>query len=177
MKQLSEVIWEFEKEGQMRVPARVYGTKVLVDQMARDRSFWQLKNVAQLPGIIRAALCMPDGHEGYGFPIGGVAAFGMEDGVISPGGVGYDINCGVRLLRTDLTPEQVKPKIKELTAALFKNVPSGVGSKSKLRMSRQELDAAVSAGVNWAIEKGYGERRMRKGARRTAAYPAQTRAR
>ncbi len=89
MKKISEVKWELEKEGKMRVPARIFASEPLIQMMKRDRSFGQLKNVAQLPGIVNAALCMPDGHEGYGFPIGGVAAFGMEDGIISPGGVGY----------------------------------------------------------------------------------------
>ena len=89
MKKLSEVCWEIEKEAEMRVPGRVYGTDAIIERMKKDRTFWQLKNVAHLPGIVNAALCMPDGHEGYGFPIGGVAAFGMEDGVVSPGGVGY----------------------------------------------------------------------------------------
>lgn len=156
MKQISDGIWEIEKTGDMRVPARIFGTETLVERMQRDRTFWQIKNVATLPGILKAAMVMPDGHEGYGFPIGGVAAFDMEKGVISPGGVGYDINCGVRLLTTELTPAEVRPKINDLINTIFKNIPSGVGSKGRLRLTTRELDDAVTRGVDWAIEHGYG---------------------
>ena len=156
VKRISDVIWEFEKEGDMNVPARAYAIEPIFEQMKRDRTFTQLKNVATLPGIIRAAMVMPDGHEGYGFPIGGVAAFDIEKGVISPGGVGYDINCGVRLITTPLTIAEIRPKLKDLVEALFKEVPSGVGSKGKIRLEKKDLDIAVSEGVDWAIGKGYG---------------------
>ncbi len=152
---INEVKWRIEKTGQMKVPVVIYATEKLKEQMKRDRTFWQAQNVAQLPGIVGASFVMPDGHEGYGFPIGGVAAFD-ETGVISPGGVGYDINCGVRLLTTPLASEEVKPKIRELMKELFDNVPSGVGSTGKLRITKEELDKAVTEGVYWAIEKGYG---------------------
>jgi tRNA-splicing ligase RtcB len=154
---IKEAVWQIEKTGQMKVPVQMYATEKLQEQMKRDRTIWQASNVAQLPGIVNASFVMPDGHEGYGFPIGGVAAFDeAEGGIISPGGVGYDINCGVRLLTTPLTIKDAKPKIKELMRALFGNVPSGVGSKGKIRCTPQELDKAVVDGVQWAIAKGYG---------------------
>jgi len=156
MKQVSDAVWELEREGRMNVPARIFANKSIVAQMGEGRTFGQLKNVASLPGIVKGALLMPDGHEGYGFPIGGVAAFDMEKGVISPGGVGYDINCGVRLISTDLKKEEVSAKMRQLVDLLFKNVPSGVGSKGKIRLSQRELDDAIVGGVDWAIEKGYG---------------------
>lgn len=155
LQKLAEAKWQMEKSGPMRVPMVVYATDKLIEQMKRDRTYWQAQNVAQLPGIVNASFVMPDGHEGYGFPIGGVAAFD-ETGIISPGGVGYDINCGVRLLTTPLTADEVKPKIRELMKGLFDNVPSGVGSKGKLRLTREELDKAVTEGVQWAIRNGYG---------------------
>ena len=156
MKKVSDAIWEIEKEGKMRVPAHIFATEKMLSTMGKDRTFGQLKNVASLPGIVGNACLMPDGHEGYGFPIGGVAAFDMEEGVISPGGVGYDINCGVRLITTPLKVAEVKEKMRPLVDLLFKNVPSGVGSKGKLRVTDRELEEAITHGINWAIEKGYG---------------------
>ncbi len=156
-KKVGECVWEKEKSGNMRVPVRIYANEKLFNGMQRDRSISQALNVASLPGIVRAAMVMPDGHEGYGFPIGGVAAFDPEEkGIVSPGGVGYDINCGVRSILTGLDPSVVRPKIGALMTALFNNIPSGVGSKSKLRLSPSELDDAVSLGAKWAVEKGYG---------------------
>jgi len=147
-----------EMEGKMRVPARIFATPKLFETMGKDRSFSQLRNVASLPGIVKNALLMPDGHEGYGFPIGGVAAFDMETGVISPGGVGYDINCGVRLIVTPIKKTELEAKKRQLIDALFKNVPSGVGSKGKLRVEHRQLDEAITRGIDWAIEQGYGTR-------------------
>ena len=118
----------------MRVPARLYASGALLEQMD-DGVFEQVTNVACLPGIVRAALCMPDGHWGYGFPIGGVAAFRADSGVISPGGIGFDINCGMRLVRTDLLEDEVRPRLPELIGALFGSVPSGVGAKGIVRLS------------------------------------------
>ena len=155
-REISEAVWEMDRTGDMRVPVRIIAVKPLLEQMRRDRTFWQIRNVASMPGIVKHALVMPDGHEGYGFPIGGVAAFDADEGIISPGGVGYDINCGVRLVTTPLTYDDVKPKIGLLIRELFKNVPSGVGSKGRLRLSRQELEEALVGGVEWAIEQGYG---------------------
>ena len=127
---LADAVWEIpstEKSG-MLVPARIYGTKSILESMDAG-VFEQVTNVACLPGIQKYALCMPDGHWGYGFPIGGVAAFDVRNGIISPGGVGYDINCGMRLLRTDLTLADVKPRLGALMTELFRTVPAGVGAK------------------------------------------------
>ncbi|OYT40192.1 MAG: RNA-splicing ligase RtcB [Candidatus Altiarchaeales archaeon ex4484_43] len=120
------------------------------------KDFKQAVNVAQLPGIQKASLVMPDGHYGYGFPIGGVAAFDLEEGIVSPGGVGYDINCGVRLLTTNLMEKEVRPKLKNLVDKLFTNVPSGVGVKGKLRITEAELDRVALKGARWAVERGLG---------------------
>ncbi len=158
LKQTDKAIWMMEKEGEMKVPAYIMANDKIIEGMKKDRTMSQLQNVASIEGIVKHALLMPDGHEGYGFPIGGVAAFDAETGVVSPGGVGYDINCGVRLLKTNLTADQVRPKIKELCDKLFVNVPSGVGSESKLRITHEELDVAVTQGVDWAIDKGYGRK-------------------
>ena len=157
LKKISNAIYELPKAENMKAPALVFGLPQIIGQMKRDRTLWQLKNVAALPTIVKSALVMPDGHEGYGFPIGGVAAFPKEGGIVSPGGVGYDINCGVRLVTTPLSVEEVRPKIRELCDTMFSNVPSGVGSKSqKLRVDVEELEDVSVRGVNWAIEKGYG---------------------
>ena len=157
-KKVGKSTWLMEKQGEMKVPAYIFANENLIKDIHKDRTIQQLKNVAGLKGIVKHALLMPDGHEGYGFPIGGVAAFDGETGVVSPGGVGYDINCGVRMLTTDLTEEEVRPKIVDLCNTLFKNVPSGVGSEGRLRISAEELDEAVKMGVDWAIEKGYGNK-------------------
>jgi len=156
VKNIGNAKWQIDKQGAMRVPAIIYANDKLIEKIKTDRTMRQLTNVATMPGIIDAAYVMPDAHEGYGFPIGGVAAFGMEDGVVSPGGVGYDINCGVRLIRTNMTAEELKPKMKELMDALFTNVPSGVGSKGRLRLDRGDLDKALVDGAKWVVEQGYG---------------------
>jgi tRNA-splicing ligase RtcB len=152
-----ECIWEIpadEKPG-MRVPARIYASEALLGQMDQG-VFEQVTNVACLPGIVRAALCMPDGHWGYGFPIGGVAAFRAEDGVISPGGIGFDINCGMRLLRTTLTEDEVRPKLRELVDGLFAAVPSGVGAHGLVRLTETEFRDVMVRGAGWCIARGYG---------------------
>ncbi len=149
--------WEIPRTGDMRVPARIFASEELMKNMQGDRTIWQIQNVATLPGLVTAANVMPDGHEGYGFPIGGVAAFDPErGGVVSPGGVGYDINCGVRLVLTNLTEKDITAKKRELVDLLFKNVPSGVGVKGKIRLQEKQLEEAVTRGVPWAIEQGWG---------------------
>lgn len=152
--QIRPAVWEFREEG-MNVPGRVYATEKLFRQI-EEGVFKQVSNVGRLPGILKASMAMPDAHYGYGFPIGGVAAFDLDEGVISPGGVGYDINCGVRLLTTNLTVEQVRPKLRDLIDGLFKNIPSGVGSKSKLRIDHSTLNNVCVEGAKWAVENGYG---------------------
>jgi tRNA-splicing ligase RtcB (3'-phosphate/5'-hydroxy nucleic acid ligase) len=140
----------------MRVPARIYASHTLLRNMD-DAVLDQLTNVCFLPGIIKHALCMPDGHSGYGFPIGGVAAIDPDNGVISPGGIGFDINCGVRLIATSLTLDEVKPVLKELVRAMFNRVPSGVGSDGVVRFGKDKLDEAMVLGARWAVQNGYGE--------------------
>jgi tRNA-splicing ligase RtcB len=137
----------------MRVAARVYADDVLWEQIARDRSLDQLMNVATLPGVTRCVYGMPDVHEGYGFPVGGVAAMRAEDGVISPGGVGYDINCGVRLLISDLDVSAVRPRLKELVHELSRTVPSGTGRGSRLSLSEAELDRVLADGCRYLLER------------------------
>jgi tRNA-splicing ligase RtcB len=154
---ISDWIWEIpksEKEG-MRVPARIYASDVLFENMDKG-VFEQITNVACLPGIQKHALCMPDGHWGYGFPIGGVAAFDTENGIISPGGIGFDINCGMRLITTDLKINEVKPRLPELINELFRAVPAGVGSKGVIKASVSQLKDIMERGAEWCIENGYG---------------------
>ena len=158
LKKVDDLIWEVpvEYNRYMRVPARVYADEALLNMMRRDDTLVQALNITQLPGIQKFGITLPDGHQGYGFPIGGVAAFDSEEGIITPGGVGYDINCGVRLMRTDLTYKEVKPKAQELIDRIFRLVPCGVGVGGRIRVSTGQLDRAVSEGVDWAIREGYG---------------------
>src|SRR5512145_1418528 len=157
LSQISDTIWELpisHKPG-MRVPARIYATDTLMQTMDAG-VFEQVSNVATLPGIVRAAYCMPDGHWGYGFPIGGVAAMDAATGVISPGGIGFDINCGMRLVVTNLTYAEVKPHLKELVDALYKRVPAGVGSTGFVRLSQETFGDVVTEGARWCVQRGYG---------------------
>ncbi len=158
LKKVDDLIWEVpvEYNRYMRVPARVYADESLLNMMRRDDTLFQALDITQLPGIQKYGITLPDGHQGYGFPIGGVAAFDSEEGIITPGGVGYDINCGVRLMRTDLTYKEVKPKAQELIDRIFRLVPCGVGVGGRIRVSTSQLDRAVSEGVDWAISEGYG---------------------
>ncbi|MFC1801746.1 RtcB family protein [Nanoarchaeota archaeon] len=139
----------------MNVPTRVFTSEKMLKKMQQDRTLEQGKNVACLPGIYKYACVMPDGHEGYGFPIGGVAALDFKTGGISPGGIGYDINCGVRLLRTNLTKEQIYPKIKELLDTLFELVPAGLGS-ANIRVDSEQLNQILDKGSQWAVDNNYG---------------------
>jgi tRNA-splicing ligase RtcB len=158
LRQLSEYMWEIPESFRpgMRVAGRIYADKTLIDKMRTDATLEQCANVATLPGIHKWSITMPDGHEGYGFPIGGVAAMDYDEGVISPGGVGYDINCGVRLIRTNLNEADVKPALPKLLDTLFNNIPSGLGSLGKIRVTQGDLDKVVDDGVEWAIDHGYG---------------------
>lgn len=155
---ISENIWEIPTAycRHMNVPARIYADETLLKAMQQDETLTQAVNITQLPGILEYGVTLPDGHQGYGFPIGGVAAFDIDEGIITPSGVGYDINCGVRLIRTDLTYDMVKPKAKELINRIFKLVPCGVGVGSKIHLPICELENAITEGVEWAINKGYG---------------------
>jgi tRNA-splicing ligase RtcB len=141
----------------MRVPGMVFANDNLMEKMQTDRTLWQCANVTHLPGIYKYAVTLPDGHEGYGFPIGGVAATDYDEGVISPGGVGYDINCGVRLLTTSLSEQAVRPKLAQLAGAIFGNVPSGLGSRRKdFTITSGDLDRLTVEGVQWVIDRGLG---------------------
>jgi tRNA-splicing ligase RtcB len=157
LEKIGSGIWEIPisaKPG-MRVPARIISSDNLIQSLDQG-VINQITNVATLPGIIKHALCMPDGHWGYGFPIGGVAAFDPDDGIISPGGIGFDINCGIRLLRTNITLDEAAPKMKELMDTLFKTVPCGVGSKGMISLGEKEFKKVMVDGVGWCLENGYG---------------------
>ena len=157
LKKISNVVWELPasyKSG-MRVPARIYATEKLVKNM-EEAVLDQISNVATLPGVTKYAMCMPDGHSGYGFPIGGVAAMDLKEGVISPGGIGFDINCGMRLLTADLTWDDVKPRLKQLVDRLYQKVPAGVGSTGFLKLSRADFREVVQQGAKWCVRQGYG---------------------
>ncbi len=157
LNQINEYLFELPvgfKKG-MRVPGRIYGSRKLIENMD-TAVLEQLSNVAFLPGIVSHALCMPDGHSGYGFPIGGVAAMDPDEGVISPGGIGFDINCGVRLMRTSLTQDELKPKLRKLTEALFSRIPSGVGSGGLISLGDDRFNEAITRGAEWAVRNGHG---------------------
>jgi len=156
-KQIEEYVYEVPASyrDDMLVPARFYTDARLLDGVKNDRSLEQLVNTATLPGAVKYALAMPDIHQGYGFPIGGVVATQLPDGVISPGGVGYDINCGVRLLATHLEREAVMPYLDDLTSALYANCPSGVGQGGSIRLKAGELDRIMELGSNWALKRGF----------------------
>ncbi|MHA1301102.1 MAG: RtcB family protein [Candidatus Helarchaeota archaeon] len=157
IKKIDEYIYEISttyKKG-MKVPARVYCNEQLLQAMRKDRTLHQATNITFLPGITKFSAILPDAHQGYGFPIGGVAAIDIETGVVSPGGVGYDINCGVRLVRSNLYEKDMK-QLKELINSLFRNVPSGLGSKGKIKFNRGDLNKAAELGMKWAVENGYG---------------------
>lgn len=148
--------WIIPPVGGMRVPGIIYADERMMKTMGTDESPKQVANVAHLPGIVNHSLAMPDIHWGYGFPIGGVAAFDMEEGIISPGGVGYDINCGVRLMATNLRIDDIAGRVRDLVIALFRNIPAGVGSESTLKLSVDEEKKVLRRGAAWAIDHGYG---------------------
>ncbi|MDY6930972.1 MAG: RtcB family protein, partial [Halobacteriota archaeon] len=158
LKKVRDDVWEIEADYKnfMRVPARFYASSQLLDKIKTDLTIQQAINITSMPGIVKYSLTMPDGHQGYGFPIGGVVACDFDGGVISPGGVGYDINCGVRLIKTDLLEEEIRTYIPELLDGLLKNVPAGLGLSGNLRLSQRDLDDVLSYGSEWVVEKGYG---------------------
>jgi tRNA-splicing ligase RtcB len=175
LSQVSAVEWRVEPRRAMRVPAIIYADERLIDQMD-DKVFEQVTNVARLPGIVKASYAMPDAHWGYGFPIGGVAAFDPDQGgVVSAGGVGFDISCGVRSLLTGLTAAEIEPLKRPLADALFAKVPAGVGSTGRIRLGDSDMDAMLAGGARWAVEQGYGEaadlERVEEGGAMPAARP------
>ncbi len=160
LKQIGSCRWEIPQDYKagMKVPGLVYADERMLAVIKEEQSLEQVANVAFLPGIVGRSMAMPDIHWGYGFPIGGVAATRVQDGVISPGGVGYDINCGVRLLRTNLNEQEIEPKIHELINHLFKNVPSGLGSEGKIKLSEKDMEEVLSQGAAWAVKHGFGSK-------------------
>ena len=155
---LREHVWEIPQEGEMGVPARVLASEQLLEQIGDDKTLQQLKNATQLPGMVKYALCMPDGHQGYGFPVGGVGAIDAEEGCISPGAVGFDINCGVRMIRTNLTYDDLKGNERELVNSLFENIPSGLGGGGVVETNMETVDEILERGLDWAVEEGYATR-------------------
>lgn len=156
---LEDFLWEIPVSfrSDMRVPARIYASDEMIGEIISDKSLEQLVNVAALPGIVNYSLAMPDVHEGYGFPVGGVAAFDAKEGIISPGGIGYDINCGVRLLKSSMTFKEIEPFLEVLGKAIFKAVPSGVGRGGRLALKGEEFDAVLKNGAGKIVEMGYGD--------------------
>lgn len=157
LRKLDNCRWEVPKTGKMRVPGLIYASEAMINRAIGEKAAEQVANVACLPGIVGKSIAMPDIHWGYGFPIGGVAAFDADEGVVSPGGIGYDINCGVRLLRTNLTYKEAAKEIPRLIEALFAAVPSGVGSTGKLNLSRDEVMQVLENGSRWAVKRGFGD--------------------
>lgn len=156
-KEIEHGVWEIEPHGCMHVPARIFATRRMMPSIVRDDALRQACNVACLPGIVGPSLAMPDIHQGYGFPIGGVAAFDSRDGIVSPGGVGYDINCGVRLIRTDLEADGLGDRLRRLVEEIARTVPAGLGSSDAIRkLGPRELDRVLSEGGRWAVEAGFG---------------------
>lgn len=154
---IDQYSWELPKTGGMLVPGIVYADDYLKKFIEKENALKQVANVASLPGIIKASYAMPDIHTGYGFPIGGVAAFDWETGIISPGGVGYDINCGVRLAATDLEEKDIKSKVADIISAFYQNIPSGLGAKGNIKLSDKEEKKVLLMGAKWAVKKGYGK--------------------
>ena len=158
LERVRENVWEIPREGEMRVAARVLASEELLEGIGDDLSLQQLRNVTHLPGIAEPAVCMPDGHQGYGFPVGGVGATDVETGCISPGAVGYDVNCGVRMVETNLTYDDIEGREAELVDALFANIPSGLGGGGIVQTDRDTIDEILERGVDWALEHGYAVR-------------------
>ncbi|MBI2200746.1 MAG: RtcB family protein, partial [Armatimonadetes bacterium] len=158
LKKVDDYRWEIPmsyKPG-MRVPGLIFADEKMLRQIAEEQALEQVANVATLPGIVGYSLAMPDIHWGYGFPVGGVAAFRVDDGIISPGGIGYDLNCGVRLIRTTLDEDEVREKLQPLVDSVFAAVPSGVGSTGRIKVSMNEIDNVLKGGARWAVKQGYG---------------------
>ena len=156
LKKISKNIYEIPKHGSMNVPGRIFASEKLMKNIQKDKTLEQVKNVACLPGILKASIAVADAHQGYGFSIGGVAAFDLDKGVISPGGVGFDINCSVRLLKTNLTKKDILKKQKQIAEALYRKIPSGVGKGGKFQITKKELNKLLEKGAKYMVKKGYG---------------------
>ncbi len=169
----SPFVYELPKQKGMKVPGRIFISDKLLRNV-EDNAINQVANVAFLPGIVKYSLAMADVHSGYGFPIGGVAAFDIKEGIISPGGVGYDINCGVRLLRSDIDYKKIEKKKKDVIEQLFKNVPSGVGRGGKLNLSRDVIKEILEKGADWAVKHGYGNKKDLEHTEENGKMPAKS---
>jgi len=156
IKKISSNVYEIPKQGEMKVPGMIYASEKLMENIQKDKTLEQVKNVACLPGILKASIAVADAHQGYGFPIGGVAVFDLDKGIISPGGVGYDINCSVRLLKTNLIKKDIIKKQKQIAESLYQKIPSGVGRGSKFQITKKELEKVLERGAKYIVEKGYG---------------------
>jgi tRNA-splicing ligase RtcB len=155
LERVDEYIWEIPQEGEMNAPARVLASEALLDEISDDKTLQQLKNSTQLPGVQQYAICMPDGHQGYGFPVGGVAGIDAKEGCISPGAVGFDINCGVRMMTTNLSYEDIEGHEEELVESLFANIPSGLGGGGVVESGVETVEEILERGVEWALDEGY----------------------
>ena len=155
IKKVSENIYEIPKEGKMLVPAFILASDKLIEKIKEDKTLDQVENISMLPGIVEKAMIMPDAHQGYGFPIGGVAAFDLKKGIISPGGVGYDINCGVRLLTTNIPKKEFLKKREKILDELYKNIPSGLGVGGEIKITDKELNEILETGSEWTLKKGF----------------------
>jgi len=155
LEKVRDYVWEIPQEGGMNAPARVLASEALLDEIEEDRTLQQLKNSAHLPGVTKHAICMPDGHQGYGFPVGGVAGIDAENGCISPGAVGYDINCGVRMMKTSLSYDDLRGHEEELVDDLFANVPSGLGGGGVVETDMETIEQILERGMDWALEAGW----------------------
>ena len=156
IKKINEYEWEIPKHGKMNVPVKIFASEKILDKMKEDITLQQAMNVAQLPGIVKASFVLPDAHQGYGFSIGGVAAFDLDKGIISPGGVGYDINCGIRILATNLTKKEILKKKKDILHQIARDVPKGIGKGSVVKLDKNEIKEILETGAKWAVKNGYG---------------------
>ena len=156
LEKIDDYRWLIPKSGSMRVPGLIFSNVELIKAVQEDQSLIQVANVATLPGVIGHSLAMPDIHWGYGFPIGGVAAFDLDEGIVSPGGVGYDINCGCRLVTTQLPADELRPLMRDIVSALFKDIPTGVGSTGAIRLSKSDEADVAASGAAWAVKRGFG---------------------
>ncbi len=156
LKMVRECQWVMPRSGGMKADGIIFATQEIIDDLQGTKAIEQVRNVAHLPGILQASLAMPDIHEGYGFPIGGVAATDLDNGVVSPGGIGYDINCGVRIMVSNLTRADVIKRQEELVSNLFANIPTGVGKKGSIRLSKKQLEQVLTQGAGWAVSNDYG---------------------
>jgi len=176
LEKIDDLRWRIPKKGRMRVDGIIYANERLLKAIKEDESLIQVANVATLPGIVKYSLAMPDIHWGYGFPIGGIGAFDIEEGIISPGGVGYDINCGCRLMTTNLRADEIRPYLQKLVHDLFRNIPTGVGSTGAIKLSKKEEKKVALMGAEWAIKEGYGDyedlERTEDGGRMEGADPS-----